>query len=581
MRLNVYRGPGRSRGARAGRLSRALRRVAPSLLRSPVRRIVQAGALCLFGVLFFHVCWPFQGGAAAAAIEAKEFLDAETFLMLDPLVALASAVAARAWVWALAVSGGLLAVCLIVPRGFCGYLCPLGTLIDLFDWLVGGRAKSLRVKRRGWWVHLRWFFLAAVLVAAGLGVQAAGFVAAIPVVTRGLQFVVSPLQVGLLKGWHLAGPIGAGQIVSVALFALVGALGFLAPRFWCRYVCPTGAVFSAAALARLTGRKVRSSCISCGACAKVCSFDAIRADFTTRGTACTFCQDCGGACPTGAIQFVGRWDAMDLKPAAAPAGGEVSLARRRFLASTLGGVAAGFGVSRVLGASGVAAPPVRPPGSVPEETFQALCVRCGSCLRACPSGVLQPMGLRRGLAGLWTPHADTDFSGCDPTCNNCGHACPTGAIRALPRDEKRAVRMGLAAVNETTCLPHAGRGECAFCVEVCTHAGHKAIEFLRVGVEMDESGLPVEDTGLLAPVVLKDRCVGCGLCQARCHAINVRQRHLLSAAAIQVEAGSGKEDRILRGSYRALRRAAGKKPPGGAATSPSTQPVGGGYDTDF
>ena len=45
------------------------------------------------------------------------------------------------------------------------------------------------------------------------------------------------------------------------------------------------------------------------------------------------------------------------------------------------------------------------------------------------------------------------------------------------------------------------------------------------------------------PVVLADRCVGCGLCQTRCYGINVVEKNLLTKSAIIIEAGPGKEDR--------------------------------------
>ncbi len=84
-------------------------------------------------------------------------------------------------------------------------------------------------------------------------------------------------------------------------------------------------------------------------------------------------------------------------------------------------------------------------------------------------------------------------------------------------------------------------------------AGYRAIEFIRTGTEIDASGRPVEDSGWLAPVVLAEKCVGCGLCQTRCRAINVLAKNLLAESAIRVVAGEGKEDRLRGGSYRALR----------------------------
>jgi len=135
---------------------------------------------------------------------------------------------------------------------------------------------------------------------------------------------------------------------------------------------------------------------------------------------------------------------------------------------------------------------------------------------------------------MWTPEAVTELSGCSPECNICGQVCPTGAIRPLSLAEKRTVRMGLAVVDRRSCLPWAGERDCRLCVEACEKAGYGAIEYRLVHPELDEQGLPVEGSGFLAPAVLAEKCVGCGLCQARCHAVNVESRHLLRRAAIRV-----------------------------------------------
>jgi Pyruvate/2-oxoacid:ferredoxin oxidoreductase delta subunit len=114
--------------------------------------------------------------------------------------------------------------------------------------------------------------------------------------------------------------------------------------------------------------------------------------------------------------------------------------------------------------------------------------------------------------------------------------------------------MGLAIVNEQTCLPFAGVEPCQLCVDECHAAGYHAIEFVQVHTEVDEqTGLPVEGTGFSAPRVLADRCVGCGLCQTRCYGINKAAKRLLTASAIIIEAGEGREDRLMQGSYVALR----------------------------
>jgi MauM/NapG family ferredoxin protein len=256
-------------------------------------------------------------------------------------------------------------------------------------------------------------------------------------------------------------------------------------------------------------------------------------------------------CPTQAITFGWRGAGP---PSQEGQHSQALLSRRGFLAATALGSGAAFATR--LATPPVERPaPIRPPGSLPEPEFLATCIRCSQCVQACPNSVLRPVGFAHGVEGLWTPVAVPDWSGCDPSCNNCGRVCPTGAIRALPLLEKRAVRMGLATVDHTTCLPWKGAGACELCADECRAAGYEAIEFERVGVVVDEEGLPTEGSGFRAPVLLPERCVGCGLCQTRCHRVNVLAQRVLCQSAIRVSAGPGREDRMARGSYLALREA--------------------------
>ncbi|NQT35953.1 MAG: 4Fe-4S binding protein [Planctomycetes bacterium] len=515
----------------------------------------------------------------ADELAARERLSADVFLALDPLVSISAALASRTWLWSLSFAGVMLAVAILIPRCFCGYLCPLGTLIDLFDWSLGRRVTRFRISGAGWCVHLKYYVLVAVLVSASLGVVLTGFVAAIPVLTRAAQFLLAPLQIGLLRQWHQVPPIHAGQFVSIGLFLAVLFLGLMRPRFWCRYVCPTGAMFSVASLLRLTQRKVDATCIQCGKCAESCPFDAVTADFETRTVDCASCQTCGGVCAPGAIRFVSRWSRVDRGEKGAgegAMGGLSALAkapedkggRRSFLAVTIGGAAAAVGglaataTVRVFGARldqpGVLLP-VRPPGSVPEALFLQRCIRCGQCFKVCPNNVLQPLGFEQGLEGLWTPEVVADWSGCEPSCNNCGQVCPTEAIRALPLEEKRAARMALAVVNERTCLPHADKADCRLCFDDCADAGYHAIEFETRHTKRDTKGKRIEGSGYDAPKVIADRCVGCGICQMRCYKINVVKEGLLQASAVRIEAGHDKEDRYVDQSYVQLREEEAKR----------------------
>ena len=548
MRLNLFIAHSDKRRL----LMRTLNGLGPTWVSSPVRRIVQGLCLAVFAALFLYVSWPYGSRQYSEILTAREWINAEVFLTLDPLVSLSTAIAARMWVWSLVVAAAAIGVCMVIPRGFCGYICPMGTFLDIFDWTIGRRVPLFRAKDKRWWVNLRYFVLVLVLVSAAFGILLSGFVAAIAVWTRAMLMILAPLQMGLLKGWYLVPPMNLGHWISLLLFGGIVGMSLLERRFWCKYLCPSGAIFSLTALLSLTRRKVSTDCIGCGQCEKVCDFAAIREDFSTHHSRCTFCQSCGGVCPAGAIQFTDRWNSKNRKPFAVDTAATCS---RRSLLTGLGtAAAAGMALAVTIRRAAAGEPPVRAPGSVPEEAFLQLCVRCEQCIKVCPNNVLQPNGLENGLESLWTPRVVADWSGCEPSCNNCGQVCPTGAIRALSLVEKRAARIALAVVDKQTCLPYARRKECRYCVDECNAAGYEAIEFIRVGGKVDDIGRPVEGSGMLAPVVLKDKCVGCGLCQMRCRAMNVKNEHLLNSSAIVIRAGADREDRLFSGSYVELQR---------------------------
>ncbi len=513
--------------------------------------------------------------------DGRQWIPADIFLRMDPLLSLGTMIAQRCWVGAATVALVVLAVCVLIPRGFCGYVCPLGTVIDLFDWAVSRRIRRFRLHRAGWWVHIKYVVLGATLLAAAFGLLVAGYVAAIPVVTRAMAFTGDPLQTGLRRGWYLVPPMNWGHAFSLLLFLGILSLGLLRRRFWCAYLCPSGAMFSLGNLFRIRQRKVQTTCIDCGKCVQVCPFDAIEFDFSTRALDCTYCHTCSKVCQTDAIVFVDRRFEVDLKPVEMNSDDGRRVGRRGFLAISAAAMASGVGcvvAAKAFGANLARSPaglPIRPPGSVPEEAFFRLCIRCGECFKVCPNNVLQAEGFEQGLDGLWTPRVNADWAGCEPSCNACGQVCPTGAIRALPLEEKREARMGLAIVNPDTCLPWANRDACQLCVDECNAAGYRAVEFRQVHAEIDGDGLPLAGTGYFAPFILADRCVGCGLCQTRCSAINVKAEHALSESAIVVQAGPGREDRMMTGSYRRLREKEAKQRTEQRGT------VFGSQETDF
>lgn len=564
-RLNVFFPPLRSGERRRWRrrLDAILRWIGPTWRASPLRRILQTVSFGLFVYLLFYVSWPYGQEFTSTLLSDKEWIPAELFLCMDPLVGLSTSIAARAANSALIGAAAVLALSVLVPRGFCAFICPLGTLIDLFDWLIGRPAGRLGKKGMGlfcrnapegtshksdrssssWWIHLKYYVLAAVLVAAGFGVLLSGFVSAIPVLTRGMVFTLGALQVGWLRNWAQVREFAFADWLSVGLFVLILLCGVLRPRFWCRHVCPSGAVFSLFGVFRLTQRQVQSTCVECGKCVEACPFDAIVEDYGTRTRDCAWCQTCGGVCPAGAIQFVGRFAGDDYKePVAATTAGPRA-SRRGFLLATAAGAAAAYATGKRSadgqGSNGL----IRPPGSVPEPEFLDLCIRCGECFQVCPGPVLQPAGWDVPREALWTPVAVPTHAGCHQDCNFCTQVCPTGAIRPLSIGQKRKTPMGLAVIDPKICLPHAGREDCRLCIDECNAAGYRAIELRRIELPMVDvpegvfSDVELEQMSHIdAPFVAREACVGCGLCEYRCHAALVKQEKLLDRSAVCIVA---------------------------------------------
>jgi ferredoxin len=121
---------------------------------------------------------------------------------------------------------------------------------------------------------------------------------------------------------------------------------------------------------------------------------------------------------------------------------------------------------------------IRPPGALSEEEFLKRCIKCGQCMRICPTNVIQPGGIEGGLENLWTPVLNNRIgsSGCQLNCVACGQVCPTSAIRPITLSEKLGtgefaeagpIKLGTAFFDRGRCLPWAMDKPCIVCEENC------------------------------------------------------------------------------------------------------------------
>jgi ferredoxin len=156
---------------------------------------------------------------------------------------------------------------------------------------------------------------------------------------------------------------------------------------------------------------------------------------------------------------------------------------------------------------------IRPPGALPEHEFLTLCQRCGLCMKACPTNVINPTLGEAGLAGLWTPRLIMRHGYCEYTCTLCSSVCPTDAIREITAKEKieRPIKIGSAYLDRGRCLPWSGNAPCIVCEEHCP-TSPKAI-YLRQDVVVGPDGQQME---VQLPFVDLKKCVGCGICENKC-----------------------------------------------------------------
>jgi formate hydrogenlyase subunit 6/NADH:ubiquinone oxidoreductase subunit I len=205
-----------------------------------------------------------------------------------------------------------------------------------------------------------------------------------------------------------------------------------------------------------------------------------------------------------------RWLFHFISP---PKAARLDLSRRSLITTSIAGIGGGF-LFKVGGrGQGKSFNPdlVRPPGAVGEDEFLARCVRCGECMKVCPTNAIQPTLFEAGLEGLWSPVLKMKLGYCEYECTLCTQVCPTDAIRELTVEEKKKIKIGLAFFDKNRCLPYASARSCIVCEEHCP-TPKKAIWFEEVEV-MNAKG---ERVKVKQPHIDLELCIGCGICEKKC-----------------------------------------------------------------
>jgi MauM/NapG family ferredoxin protein len=289
-----------------------------------------------------------------------------------------------------------------------------------------------------------------------------------------------------------------------AILAVIILLNLVTERFWCRYICPLGAYYGLAAKVSLIRRRINESCIKCKLCEDACPTGTIRRDkdCSSDPGECIMCLECMDSCPYstsdfGAVFSPARFNSYDP-------------VRRQLLLGLGAGVVLALLFRLGLPINRRNPYAIRPPGSS-EEDMTARCIRCGECIKTCPTGAIQPSQPDKGAEQLWTPVIVPRIGFCQYSCNACGRTCPVSAIPALSLAQKKSTVMGRAFIDRDRCLPWAQNTPCTVCEEVCP-VPRKAIRLSSAEATKEDGGRIT----LLRPTVQPGRCIGCGLCEYKC-----------------------------------------------------------------
>ena len=177
----------------------------------------------------------------------------------------------------------------LLRKAFCSWLCPIGTLSEMLSAL--GRKAFRRnfvitqwvdIPLRGLKYLLLGFFVYAV---SSMSARALG------------AFMHSPY--GLIADVKMLNFFRHLDRTGLIVIGILVLGSMLVKNFWCRYLCPYGALLGfASLLSPLKIRRTPSACIDCGKCAKACPANLpVDKLVTIKSAECTGCLECVAICP--------------------------------------------------------------------------------------------------------------------------------------------------------------------------------------------------------------------------------------------------------------------------------------------
>jgi len=505
------------------------------------RRVSQIFFLLLF--LFLLGKTEFRGSFYKEVQNIRLDYPVSIFLEADPLVGISTAISTHTLYQGLKWSVIVLILTFILGRFICGWVCPLGTLNHLISFSLGEKKKKERIRSNRYqnWQTIKYYILILMLLAAFFTTLQIGLLDPICFLTRSLATSILPaIQWSIEK---ILGILSLTNVLSIqklsdmssdfleknflsmkqpyfhinyliaAIFILIIVLNRRIMRFWCRALCPLGALVGLASWASILGMEKRHErCTDCNLCLIYCQ-GACEPIGRVKWKAweCHLCLNCRILCPEDVIRFkfFPKDEAIESTP---------NLTRRRILKSASLGIII-LPISRVSDEIKVNynSKLIRPPGALEENQFLSRCIKCGACMKVCPNNAIHPSLFEAGIEGIWSPIIIPRIGYCEYTCVLCGQVCPTGAIKKITEEEKlgiktkKPIKIGLAFYDRGRCLPWSMATPCIVCEEWCP-TPKKAI-WLEDSLVTSPKG---EKVRIKLPYVNPELCIGCGACETKC-----------------------------------------------------------------
>lgn len=182
----------------------------------------------------------------------------------------------------------VLGVSLALKKGFCGWICPVGT-VSQYVWMAGEKLFGRNFRITGFTDvalrSLKYVLLALFVLAIGV----------MPMWSMAMFFIgdyYKTADVRMLKFFT--------EMTTLTMWVLIGlgVLSLLYKNFWCRYLCPYGAL--AGLLSRLSPVKVRRNedqCVHCHACTAHCPAQIdVEQQVLVKSAECIGCMTCVSRC---------------------------------------------------------------------------------------------------------------------------------------------------------------------------------------------------------------------------------------------------------------------------------------------